>query len=168
VSPRALSCLRCHKGATLGHNRAELQSLGHRVGVSTIRRILRSSGVPPAPRRDGPTWSEFLRSQADVILACDFFTVETVFLRTLYVLVFIEIGSRRLRFSLATQAPDAIFVTQQARNLAVAGELQDIRFLIRDRDAKFTRSFDEICRTEGARLVKTPIRAPNSTAYSDR
>ena len=70
--------------------KGELQGLGIRVGVTTIRRILRHAGVPPAPRRDGPTWSEFLRSQADAILACDLFTVETVFLRTLYVLVFVQ------------------------------------------------------------------------------
>ncbi len=87
--------------------KGELQGLGHRVGVSTIRRILRRAGVPPAPRRDGPSWAEFLRAQADGILACDFFTVETVFLRTLYVLVYIEIGTRRLRLSISTEAPDS-------------------------------------------------------------
>lgn len=148
--------------------KGELQGLGIRVGVSTIRRILRQAGIGPAPRREGPSWSEFLRAQADAILACDFFTVETVFLKTLYVLVFIEIGSRRLRFSLATQNPDGIFCAQQARNLSMTGELQDIRFLIRDRDAKFARSFDEIFRTEGACVIKTPIRAPNANAFSER
>jgi putative transposase len=121
--------------------KGELQGLGIRVGVSTIRRILRQAGVGPAPRRDGPTWSEFLRAHADVILACDFFTVETVFLRTLYVLVFIEIGIRRLRFSLATSNPDGVSCTQQARNPHMTAQLEDIRFLIRDRDAKFSRSF---------------------------
>lgn len=148
--------------------KGELQGLGIRVGVSTIRRILRQAGIGPAPRRDGPAWSEFLRAQADVILACDFFTVETVFLRTLYVLVFIEIGTRRLRFSLATSNPDGVFCTQQARNLHMTAELEDIRFLIRDRDAKFSRSFDEVFRSEGARVIKTPIRAPNANAFSER
>lgn len=148
--------------------KGELQGLGIRVGVSTIRRILRQVGIGPAPRRDGPSWSEFLRAQADAILACDFFTVETVFLRTVYVLVFIEAGSRRLRFSLATSNPDGVFCTQQARNLSMTGELEDIRFLIRDRDAKFARSFDEIFKTEGARVIKTPIRAPNANAFSER
>jgi putative transposase len=148
--------------------KGELQGLGIRVGVSTIRRILRQAGIGPAPRRNGPSWSQFLRVQADAILACDFFTVETVFLRTVYVLAFIEVGSRRLRFSLATSNPDVVFCTQQARNLSMTGELEDIRFLIRDRDAKFARSFDEIFKTEGARVIKTPIRAPNANAFSER
>jgi putative transposase len=145
--------------------KGELQGLGIRVGVTTIRRILRRAGIPPAPRRGGPTWSEFLRAQADAILACDFFTVETVFLRTLYVLVFIEVGTRRLRFSLATCAPDRVFCTQNARNLSMDGALEGVAFLIRDRDAKFTRSFDEIFRSEGARVIKTPT---NANAYSER
>lgn len=148
--------------------KGELQGLGHHVGVSTIRRILRAAGIGPAPRRDGPTWSEFLRVQADGILACDFFSVETVFLRTLYVLVFIEIGSRRLRFSLSTQHPDGDFATQQARNLFMEQDPPDAGFLIRDRDSKFTRSFDEIFKVEGIRVIKTPIRAPNANAFSER
>jgi transposase len=102
--------------------KGELQGLGIRVGVSSIRRILRRAGVPPAPRRDGPSWAEFLRAQADAILACDFFTVETVFLRTLYVVIFIEVGSRRLHFSASTSSPDTLFITQQARNLYIEEE----------------------------------------------
>lgn len=148
--------------------KGELQGLGIRIGVTTIRRILRAAGIGPAPRRDGPTWSEFLRAQADGILACDFFTVETVFLRTVYVLAFIEIGSRRLRFSLATSSPDGDFCAQQARNLAMDGVLEDFEFLIRDRDAKFARSFDEVFKSEGVRVIKTPIRAPNANAFSER
>jgi putative transposase len=149
--------------------KGELQGLGFRVGVTTIRRILRRAGVPPAPRRDGPTWSEFLRSQAEGILACDLFTVETVFLRTLYVLVFIEIGSRRLRFSVSTEHPTGVFLTQQARNLYMEEEeAPNVRFLIRDRDSKYTRSFDDVFISEGARVIKTPIRAPNANAFSER
>ena len=148
--------------------RGELQGLGIRVGVTTIRRILRRAGVPPAPRRDGPTWAEFLRAQADVILACDFFTVETVFLRTLYVLVYIEIGSRRLRFSVATEHPGGLFCTQQARELSMSGDLDDISFLIRDRDSKYIRSFDDVFRAEGIRVIKTPIKAPNANAFAER
>jgi len=148
--------------------KGELQHLGIRVGVSTIRRTLRQAGIGPAPRRDGPSWSEFLRSQADAILACDFFTVETVFLRTVYVLAFIEIGSRRLRFSVATSNPGVVYCTQQARNLSLSGALEDTLFLIRDRDAKFARSFDEIFKTEDVRVIKTPLRAPNANAFSER
>ena len=148
--------------------KGELQGLGIRVGVTTIRRILRRAGVPPAPRRDGPTWAEFLRAQADGILACDLFCVETVFLRTLYVLVYIEIGSRRLRFSLSTEHPDGAFLAQQVRNLYMQEDLEHVRFLIRDRDSKFTAAFDEVFRTQGARVIRTPIRAPNANAFSER
>ncbi len=88
-----------------------------------MRRILGRERLGPAPRRSGPSWSEFLRTQATGIVACDLFTVETVFLRTLYVLFFIEIESRRLHFTTSTQHPDGAFCTQQARNLAMAGKL---------------------------------------------
>lgn len=129
----------------------ELRGLGIRVGATTIRSLLRRSGLGPAPRRSGPSWSEFLRAQATGILACDFFTVETVFLKTLYVLFFIEIGTRRVHVTGATTNPDGAFVTQQARNLAF--DLDDattqMRFLVRDRDQKFSRSFDEVFKTEG-------------------
>jgi len=148
--------------------KGELQGLGYRVGVTTIRRILRRAGVPPAPRRDGPTWAEFLRAQADAILACDFFTVETVFLRSLYVLAYIEIGSRRLRFSVSTEHPDGMFCTQQARNLYMSEDLANIRFLVRDRDSKYIRSFDDVFRAEGVRVIKTPIQAPNANAFAER
>lgn len=137
-------------------------------GVTTIRTILRRVGIPPAPRGDGPTWSEFLRAQAKGIVACDFFTVQTVFLRTLYVLFFIEIGTRRVRIVGATTNPDADWVTQQARNLTMVRDLRDARFLIRDRDAKFTASFDEVFRSEGARVLRTPIRAPRANAFAER
>jgi putative transposase len=93
----------------------ELRKLGIRVGATTVRMLLRASGLGPAPRRSGPTWSEFLRSQAHSIMACDFFTVETVWLRTLYVLVFIELGSRRVHVTASTAHPSSAWVTQQAR-----------------------------------------------------
>ncbi len=87
-------------------------------------------------------------------MSCDLFTVETVFLRTLYVLFFIEVGTRRVRIGGVAGNPDAGWVTQQARNLAMGGEADDIWFLIRDRDSKFTASFDEVFRSEGARVIK--------------
>lgn len=95
----------------------ELRKLGVRVGASTIKRLLVREGLGPAPRRGGPSWSEFLRAQAPEILACDFFTVETVWLKTLFVLFFIEVGSRRLHVTPSTRNPAGAFVTQQARNL---------------------------------------------------
>jgi putative transposase len=106
----------------------------------------------------------------DQLLACDFFTVETLFLQTLYVLVFVEIGTRRVHFAGCTAHPDNAWVTQQARQ--VIWELEDrepaIRFLIRDNDKKFTESFDTVFRAEGIDIIRTPFRAPNANAYAER
>jgi transposase InsO family protein len=147
----------------------ELRGLGVRVGATTIRTLLRRNGLGPAPRRDGPSWSEFLRAQADGVLACDFFSVETAFLRTLYVLFFIEVGTRRVHVMTSTSNPDAGYTTQQARNLYLADEPPTgVRHLIRDRDAKFTRSFDDVFDTEGAGVILTPVRAPKANAYAER
>jgi hypothetical protein len=138
----------------------ELRKLGIRVGATTIRSILRRSGVGPAPRRDGPCWREFLRSQAQGMLACDFFTVETAWLRTLYVLFFIEHGSRRVHLAGVSANPDGVWMRQQARNLAIEQRLHRTRFLLHDRDAKFSGAFDELVRSEGVRVIKTPVQAP--------
>jgi putative transposase len=150
--------------------KGELAKLGLRVSATTIRNLLRTARLGPAPRRTGPTWTQSLRSQAQGIMACDFFTVETAWLQTLYVLLFIELGSRRIHVSSSTAHPNAAWVTQQARNLAM--ELDDrpiaIRFLIRDRDTKFVGPFDEVFRSEGARVIQTPVRAPNANAYAER
>ena len=148
--------------------RGELAKLGMRVSATKIRTLLRVNGLGPAPRRDGPTWSEFLRSQAQGILALDFFTVQTAWLRTLYVLFAIEVASRRVHVLGVTGNPDSAWVTQQARNLAVGERLGGLRFLIRDRDAKFTGSFDEVFRSEGVKVIETPIRAPRANAFAER
>jgi putative transposase len=148
----------------------ELRKLGIRVGATTIRRILLKQGLGPAPRRADPSWSEFLRAQAEGILACDFFTVETAFLKTLYVLFFIEIGTRRVHVTGATRNPDSAFVTQQARNLAFELDEREVpvSFLIRDRDSKFSGSFDEVFATEGVQVILTPIRSPKANAFAER
>jgi putative transposase len=99
------------------------------------------------------------------VLACDFFTVETVFLKTLYVLIFLELSTRRVHIAGATSWPDSAWVTQQARNLAMTGQLQGRHLLLRDRDAKFSGPFDEVIRTEGVAVVKTPVRAPRANAF---
>jgi putative transposase len=140
----------------------ELLKLGVKVSATTIATVLRRNGLGPAPRR-GPTWREFLRHQAIGILACDFLTVETITLRTLYVLVWIELGTRKVYLGGVTSSPDSGWVTQQARNLAMAlqEEGRSPRFLIHDRDTKFTGPFDEVLRSQGTRIVITPIRAPN-------
>lgn len=150
--------------------KGELAKLGVGVGASTIRRLLRRHGLGPAPRRAGPSWSEFLRAQAEGIIACDFFTVETTWLKTLYVLFFIEISTRRVHVSGATRNPDAAWVTQQARNLAFGLEDRAVplRVLIRDRDCKYTGPFDEIFRSEGAQVILTPIQAPKANAFAER
>ncbi len=148
--------------------RGELLKLAFRVSATTVRTILLRHGLDPAPRRDGPTWTEFLRSQAAGILACDFFTVETLRLQTLYVLFFIELSTRRVYVVGTTAHPDSAWVTQQARNLAIEERLAGIRFLLRDRDAKFSGPFDEVFRTEGVRVIRTPIRAPRANAFAER
>ncbi len=146
----------------------ELRGLGIRVGATTIRTLLRRNGLGPAPRRNGPSWSEFLRAQAEGVLACDFFSVETAFLQTLYVLFFIEVDTRRVHVMTSTSNPDAAYTTQQARNLYMAEGLTNVRHLIRDRDSKFTRSFDVVFGSEGARVIPTPIRSPKANAYAER
>jgi transposase InsO family protein len=143
----------------------------HRIKVSatTIRRVLQTIGRDPA-HRFGMPWRQFLRSQAAGMLACDFLTVDTVFFRRLYVLFFIELDSRRVWLAGATAHPNAAWVTQAARNLVMTMEEQLVsrRFLICDRDTKFTGVFDEVFRSEGLRVIRTPVRAPQANAYAER
>jgi putative transposase len=148
--------------------RGELLKLRVKVSATTIAAVLRRNGLGPAPRR-GPTWKEFLRHQATGMLECDFLTVETITLRTLCVLVWIELGTRKVYLGGATPNPDSAWVTQQARNLAMGPQEEESspRFLIHDRDTKFTASFDEVFRSQGMRIVLTPIRAP-ANAFCER
>jgi transposase InsO family protein len=148
--------------------RGELLKLGIRVSAMAIRTVLRRHALGPAPRRSGPTWRQFLAQQASGILASDLFTVETVRLKTLYVLVFIELSTRRVHLSGVSAHPDSAWVTKQARNLAIDGRLEDARFLIRDRDAKYSGPFDEVFRSEGVKIIQTPIRAPKANAFAER
>src|SRR5713101_281482 len=145
-----------------GHRRicGELAKLGLQASPTSVRRLLAHARLDPAPRRLGPTWREFLEAQAASIVACDFFTVETAFLRRYYVLFFIEHASRRVHLAGCTTNPDGGWVTQQARNLSFTGLLERTRFLIRDRDRMYSGPFDQVFRSERIRIVKTPIRAP--------
>src|SRR5205807_1412734 len=102
------------------------------------------------------------------ILACDFFTVETIRLKTVFVLFFIEVQTRRVHVAGVTAHPDSAWVTQQARNLAVDDRLSGVKFLLLDRDSKFSGPFDEVFRTEGVRIIRTPIRAPRANAFAER
>jgi putative transposase len=146
----------------------ELNKLGLVVSPSTVRRVLANAGLGPAPRRSGPSWREFLRAQAASVVACDFFCVETALLRRYYVLFFIELQSRRVHVAGATTNPDGQWVTQQARNLNLSGALEDVRFLVRDRDSKFVAGFDEVFRTEGVEVILTPFRSPQANAHAER
>jgi putative transposase len=147
----------------------ELRKLGVRLSASSVRRVLRRHGLGPAPRR-GPSWTEFLRAQASGILATDFLAVDTAFFRRLYVLFVIELATRKVHLLGVTDHPIGPWVTQVARNLA--GDLADdaprFHFLIRDRDSKFTASFDEVFRSQGIRIIKTPVRSPKANAYAER
>jgi putative transposase len=142
----ALICRMARENPRWGYMRikGECRKLGVSVAATTVKKVLRAAGLEPAPRRDGPSWGEFLRGQAHGILACDLFSIETVFLRTLYVLFFVEVGSRRLHVTTSTRNPSGEFVAQQARNLSMDGELEGVAFLIRDRDSKYPRAFDEV------------------------
>jgi putative transposase len=153
-----------------GHRRicGELRKLGFIISATSIRRLLARSGLEPAPRRSGLSWGEFLRAQAASIVACDFFTVETVFLRRFYVLFFISHARRRVWLAGCTANPTGERVTQQARNLGLNFSEQDIRFLFRDRDSKYSGPFDDVFRSEGIRIVKTPVRAPKANAIAER
>jgi len=144
--------------------------MGIGLAPSSVWAILRRHGIDPSPRRTGPTWTEFLRSQASSMLACDFFTVDTVQLRRLYVLFFIEVNSRRVYVSGVTASPVGAWVVQQARNLTMvlAEGAHPVRFLVRDRDAKFTAGFDEVFRSERIRIIRTPVRAPRANAFAER
>jgi putative transposase len=143
----------------------ELVGLGVGLSASSVWNILRRHGVDPAPRRASVRWSDFLHQQASGIIECDFFTVETLWLRRLYVLFFIELGRRRVHL-VGTADPTGGWVEQQARNLLMTLEeqRQRPRFLVRDRDSKFTAGFDEIFRSEGVQVIRAPVAAPKAHA----
>jgi putative transposase len=155
-----------------GHRRihGELAKLGVTVAPSTVWEILRAAGIDPAPRRSGPTWRQFLAAQAAGILAVDFLHVDNVLLKRMYVLVFIEHGSRRMYLGGVTAHPTGDWTVQQARNLALTlgKRFENIKFLVRDRGSNFTASFDAVFRAAGTRIVRSAVQAPRMNAICER
>jgi hypothetical protein len=161
-----------NENPTWGYRRihGELATMGIVIAVSSVWAILKRHGVEPSPRRSGPTWAEFLSAQAKGLMACDFFHVDTVLLRRLYVLVFIHHDTRLVRIAAVSANPFTGWVTQQARNIAMdlADQANALKFLIRDRDTKFTASFDAVFAAGGTRIIKSPVRAPRANAICER
>jgi putative transposase len=148
----------------------ELAGVGQQVSATTVAKILRQAGVSPAGARAELSSREFLRTHAAWMIACDLFTVETLWLARLYVLFFIELGTRRVHLAGCTPNPNGAWMVQQARQLAwsLPERSRPTQFLVRDRDSKFSRAFDEVFRTEGVEIIRTPYRAPNANAFAER
>ena len=157
---------------TWGHRRVqgELVRLGHRIAACTVWQILHDAGIDPAPRRSGLTWRQFLTSQAKAVLAVDFLHVDTILLRRIYVLIAVEHGSRRVHLVGVSAHPTGAWTTQAARNLMtdLADRVSATKFLLRDRDSRFTRAFDAVFAADDIRILTSPPGAPRANAICER
>jgi len=170
-SLRALILRLGHENPHWGYRRivGELKGLGITVSATSVRKVLLGEGLQPAPERSHSSWRAFLRAQAASMLACDFLTVETAFLHRIYVLFFISLATRRIEYIASSSNPDGRWVAQQARNLILQLDDQhSFRFLVHDRDTKFGHAFNDVFRTEGIKVIRTPIQAPNANAHAER
>ena len=171
-SIRALVLRLARENPSWGYRRlhGELLVLGVKVAASTVWEILKEAGIDPAPERASSTWADFLRSQADALLACDFFETVTLSGARMYVFAVIEHASRRIRILGATAHPTASWVTQAAKNLVM--DLEDAgcraRFLIRDRDGKFPALFDAVLNDAGIEVVLSGVRMPRMNSIMER
>jgi putative transposase len=148
----------------------ELAGLGVKIAASTVWEILKTSGINPGRRRTAPTWSQFLRSQAEAILACDFFTADLLDGTQAHVLAVIEHATRRIRILGVTQHPTGAWTTQQARNLIMdLGEhAHRVKFMIRDRGSNFTAACDAVLADAGIQTVLCNVRTPRMNAITER
>lgn len=155
---------------TWGYRRihGELIGVGHQFGASTVWQILKDAGIDPAPTRTSVSWSQLLRSQAAI--ACDFVTIDTALLRRFYLLFFIDVTTREVTFGGITTNPTASWTVQAARNLFLVhrDKLTNARALVRDRGSQFTLGFDEVFRSEGIKVLTTPVRTPVANSIAQR
>ena len=173
AAPEWMICAATRMGGTAeAHRRihGEMGGLGVKVAASTVWEILKNAGIDPAPRRAGPAWSQFLRSQAEAILACDLFTADLLDCTQAYVLAVVEHATRRVRILGVTLHPTGEWTAQQARNLImdIGDQANRVRFMIRDRDRKFTCAFDAVLADAGIRTVFCNVRTPRMNAIAER
>lgn len=147
-----------------------LLKVGHTVAATTIRTVLVAAGIPPSGRRAQLSWKQFLAAHGQTLVAADFFSVDTVFFKRLYVLIYLHLATRRVLLASCTSEPNEAWVTQQARNLSwrLAEDGIKLSVVIHDRDKKFATGAESVFRSEGARVILTPLMAPRANAYCER